>query len=74
MALEKITKFVFPISEIPKELVKGSWILDYPRHAFIEAHLDEETESDELDEWIIGKYPELVEEDSFFIYVDEQNN
>ena len=71
MILEQITKFVIPFSKIPKELIGSSWLLKYPKHAFVEAHLDEEEDHDALSEWIVEKYPELEKEDSFFIHIDQ---
>jgi hypothetical protein len=68
MALE--TKKVLNFSEIPNTLSVGHWLGRNLYESYVEIHLDEEVE-DDLGEWIVDTYPELIEEDSFFIYMDK---
>lgn len=70
MALKTVTKFVVPFSELPIDLTFGHWILKYPEHSFVETHIEEEGIKDALGEWIMKKYPELIDEESFFIHID----
>lgn len=70
MALEKITKYVVSYSEIPEELLEDySWISESQLDSYIEAHVDEE-EEDLLSQWLLERYPELKDEESFFIHMD----
>lgn len=73
MTLKQVTKLVVPFSEIPIDLTisSGHWILKFPKHAYVECHLDDDkTNLNKLDEWFLSTYPELTEEDSFFIHID----
>jgi hypothetical protein len=69
MALKEITKKVISYCEIPEELTEGHWISEHHNDAFVEVHLDDE-EEDGLSLWIKENYPELVNEESFFIHID----
>lgn len=70
MALTTITKKVVSYSEIPTNLTKDSWINEQ-NVAYLEVHLDgEETGKDDLSNWLSEKYPELIDEDSFYIHMD----
>lgn len=70
MALTTITKKVVSYSEIPTNLTKDSWINERDV-AYLEVHLDgEETGKDDLSNWLSEKYPELIDEDSFYIHMD----
>jgi hypothetical protein len=68
MALE--TKKVLNFSEIPSNLSTNHWIGRNLYESYVEVHLDED-EVDALEDWIASTYPELIEEDSFFIYMDK---
>ena len=72
MTLKTVTKFVIPFDTIPQELVKEHWILKYPQHAFAEVHIDDEDEEedDALTKWIKKEYPELKDQNSFFIHIN----
>lgn len=70
MALKSITKKVLSYCEIPQELTEKHWISEHHCDAFVECHLDASTDLDELDMWILEHYPELKDEDSFFIHLD----
>lgn len=71
MALTEITKKVVSYCEIPEELTEGHWISDHHPDAFVECHIDEEDETiDKVQIWLLANYPELKDEDSFFIHID----
>ncbi len=71
MALEQITKYVIPLTDIPFKLIKNHWLSLYPEHAFVEVHIDEIKTEDPFDAWIEEKYPQLKDEESFFIHINE---
>lgn len=66
MALTTTSLKTLHFSEIPAELTKDSWLEGYKDVDLLQVHIDDE-ESDELTAWITEKYPELKEEESFFI-------
>jgi hypothetical protein len=68
MALE--IKKVLNISEIPEEVRERHWLSRHLIESYVEVHLDGKDNLDTVDEWITKNYPELEEEDSFFIYID----
>lgn len=71
MPLREVTKFVFPVSEIPMKIIYNHWILEYPKHSFVEVHIDgDKTGGDPLSDWIVTSYPSLSDENSFFIHID----
>lgn len=67
--LKTITKKVVSYCEIPEELTEGHWISEYMNGCFVEVHLDDD-EDDKLSMWLKEKYPELIDEDSFYIEMD----
>lgn len=67
--LKTITKKVVSYCEIPEELTEGHWISEYMNGCFVEVHLDDD-EDNKLSMWLKEKYPELVDEDSFYIEMD----
>lgn len=67
--LETITKKVISYSEIPEELTENSWLSE-KSNGFYECHLDNVEPFKLLDEWFLENYPELFEEESFFIKID----
>lgn len=69
MALKTITKKVLSYSEIPENIEKPFWIEHSSAKSFVECHLDDTSDSD-LSKWIIENYPELKDEESFFIEID----
>jgi len=69
MSLKTITKLVVSYSEIPKELTANHWINQVEDIERIEVHIDDE-EPDPLTSWLIDNYPELKDEESFFIHMD----
>ena len=70
MALTTITKKVLALSEIPEELREDHWLGDVNDVNYLEAHIDDEDEDDAITDWILEKYPELKDEESFFIHID----
>lgn len=65
------TKKVLNFSEIPEEVRKDHWIGRYSYETYAELHIDEnDTDPDNVTIWITDNYPELITEDSFFIYMD----
>ena len=72
MKLVTITGKVVSYCEIPEELTEDSWVSNYPPDAYVQVHIAQEGEEemDEISEWIVEKYPELMDEDFFFIHVD----
>ena len=69
MELATITGKVISYCEIPSELTEDHWISDYPPDAYVQVHIEGEGE-DKVSKWILNKYPELKDEDYFFIHID----
>lgn len=70
MELEKITKYVVSYCEIPEELTEDyQWLKEAACDSYVEAHVDDE-ETDELSIWLLERYPQLKDEESFFIHMD----
>lgn len=70
MALEKITKFVVSYCEIPEDLLEGHWIQEHSCDSYVECHIENEEEHDPVSKWLSENYPELKDEESFFIHMD----
>ena len=71
MELATITGKVVSYCEIPEELTSNHWISDYYPDSYVQVHVEEDGDKmDKVSEWIINKYPELKDEDYFFIHVD----
>ena len=73
--LKTITKKVVSYCEIPEGIIpKGHWLNQHGCDAYIECHLEDDIEDviegDELDDWLRETYPELIDEESFFIHID----
>ena len=58
--------------EIPEELTEGHWISEYMSGCFVQCHIadDRDVELSPLDKWLIETYPELQDEEYFFIEID----
>lgn len=69
MALTITSLKTLHFSEIPEELTKDSWLEGYKDVELLQVHIDG-NESDPLTDWVTEKYPELKEEESFFIKFD----
>ena len=73
MALERINKLVVSYCEIPEGLTEDHWISEYMNGCFVEVHVDNGEEDEDLDplgQWIRETYPELEKENSFLIEMD----
>ena len=68
--MRTIVRSVIKLSEIPDNLQKDKIFDGHKIHTFAEFHIDE-SETDELTLWIVGKYPKLKIEDSFLIHIDK---
>ena len=69
--LEKIEKYVINYSDIPYALIREySWIKGRPG-VYHECYIDMEEKLEGLDKWILEKYPFLIDEESFFIKMDQ---
>lgn len=68
------TKKVVSYNEIPKNVLEGHWIQHYPFEDYVEVHIDPTNNDDPVSNWLETTYPELIDEDSFFIYMDEPSN
>lgn len=67
--LKTITKKVVSYCEIPEEIEKPIWIEEASNDAYVECHIEDD-EDNELNIWLRETYPELVDEESFFIHID----
>ena len=66
--LTQINKKVLSYCEIPEELTSDhAWLNEVSYDTYVEYVLDE---GEELDDWIIKTYPELLKEESFLIHMD----
>ncbi len=72
MKLEEITKKVLKFTDIPEDMEIPEFLSDAGADCFVECHLDLEDPDGltELDKWILDHFPELEEEDSFFIHIN----
>lgn len=67
--LRKVNKYVVSYCEIPEDLLEDySWITESQLDSYVEAHIDDE--EDLLTQWLLERYPELKDEESFFIHMD----
>ena len=69
MVTKQITGKVVSYCEIPEELTKGHWISEFQNGCFVQVHL-EEGEDDALSNWLKETYPELIDENAFYIEID----
>lgn len=68
--LTEICAKVLPLSDIPEELLIGSWLNDFPKGCLVEVHIDEEEPHDSLDVWLLTNFPKLDDDNSFLINID----
>lgn len=68
--MKQIRKKVIKLSEFPSNLQKNDIFIGHKIHTYAEFHIDE-SESDDLTTWIVNKYPELKNENSFLIHIDK---
>jgi len=67
--MEKITRSVIKLSEIPEHLQKNEIFNGHKIHTYTEFHIDD-TEKDELSLWLIENYPTIKRKISFLIHID----
>lgn len=68
--MERITKSVIKLSEIPKNLQQNEVLQGHKLHTYAEFHIDD-SEQDELTMWLLSKYPTLKRKTSFLIHIDK---
>lgn len=68
--MNTIIKKVIRISEFPNNLQTNEVFIGHKIHTYAEFHIDD-SESDDLTTWIVNKYPELKNENSFLIHIDK---
>lgn len=68
--LTEITKKVINRSNIPEEFTRFAWFNVYAKDSLVEAHISDQGEHDGLHKWFLENYPELEDEESFFIKID----
>lgn len=68
--LKRVNKYVVSYCDIPQDITKGHWINENYCNSYVEVHLDDEPTDDLLDNWLMEHYPELKDEESFFIHLD----
>ena len=67
--MEKITRSVIKLSDMPEELQKR--FINYPVHTYAEFHIIGD-ENDDISLWLIDNYPTLKRKISFLIHIDKQ--
>ena len=68
--MEKITKSVIKLSELPINLQSNKAFDGHKIHTYAEFHIDG-TEEDELGLWLIETYPTIKRKISFLIHIDK---
>lgn len=70
MSLKQINGKVISYCAIPNHLRKDHWISKYPTGCYVECHIEEEPDDEDLvSKWILENYPELKDE-TFYIEID----
>lgn len=67
--MEKITRSVIKLSEIPEHLRQDEVLQGFKLDSYGEFHIDD-SEQDELALWLLSKYPTLKRKISFLIEFD----
>jgi hypothetical protein len=67
--MEKITRSVIKLSEIPEYLRQNEVLQGFKLESYGEFHIDNE-EQDDLTLWLLNKYPTLKKKISFLIDFD----
>ena len=68
LQLKQITGKVVSYCEIPEEITEGHWISEYMNGCFVQVHLEDD--DDALSNWLKETYPELIDEEAFYIEID----
>ena len=69
--MEKVTKSVIKLSEIPENLQRNEIFIGHKIHTYAIFHIDE-SEEDELSFWLIKNYPTIKRKRSFLIHIDKK--
>lgn len=68
------SKWIFSLLKqniIPEGIItEDHWINHNSCDAYVEVHMEDTADADPLDTWIRETYPELLDEESFFIHLD----
>ena len=67
--MEKITKSVIKLSDIPKNLQSNEVLQGHKIHTYAEFHIDN-SEQDDLTLWLLSQYPTLKRKTSFLIHIN----
>ena len=67
--MEKITKSVIKLSDIPKHLQSNEVLQGHKIHTYAEFHIDN-SEQDDLTLWLLSQYPTLKRKTSFLIHIN----
>jgi hypothetical protein len=67
--MEKITKSVIKLSDIPKNLQSNEVLQGHKIHTYAEFHIDN-SEQDDLTFWLLSQYPTLKRKTSFLIHIN----
>lgn len=67
--MERITKSVIKLSEIPEDLQKCEELIGHKIHTYQEFHIDN-SDPTPIDSWLLEKYPTLKRKISFLIHID----
>jgi len=71
--MKKLNKSVIALSEIPENLQKNEVFNGHKIHTYAEFHIDD-SENDELTNWLISNYPTIKRKTSFLIHIDKDVN
>ena len=66
--MKEIKGKVVSYCDIPDYLVP-TWLEEYSTGVYVEVHIDENEELDELELWLMKEYPG-IEQETFFIEID----
>lgn len=67
--MKEIKGKVVSYCEIPEELTENHWLNDYSPGCYVMAHIDE-SEDDLVSKWLLENYPDLKDEEYFFVEID----
>jgi hypothetical protein len=68
--MQKITKSVIKLSELPENLQKDKIFTGHKIHTYAEFHIGN-FERDELTMYLLDKYPTIKKKISFLIHIDK---
>lgn len=68
--MEKITRSVIKLSELPEHLQKSKIFDGHKIHTYAIFHIDD-SEQSELELWLVDKYPTIKRKIRFLIHIDK---